>query len=371
MFSATACSNSAVEIPSSPPHVKTSGSSVAKNWPASITQKFIDEVAPFKAALGVMLVSELRFSKEQSILEVGSGPSGGIGAYLPEKLHECITLTEPSEIPEEHFKRLSPSLQKLAQKTMCVSADRLPSLGKRFSTIVAINVMDCILGHSMDAGMEALKGMKNVLTPGGQIKLIHYLGPTGTFIKNAREAETQHLCHVFPVIENVFIEKNDPKKGPMKFLSPVGFLGFLLLEKSKLTLPITKKKSETLKAVIEQFDSEFKAVGGTLEELEEKGAAFEKVIEGVVERVGSMKAFKERYGAEVITRSQFLARSIQKIAEACSLTCSAEEKIASAPFEGGGAGDDVLWLGGGVMPLQLLGKRSQHLHYLVCTLKNV
>jgi len=312
MLTPTIRSSSTQACGIAPPNSPTAEANSRVPWSAAFTRRFIDQIEPFRNAVQRLFIDNLSFTGR--ILEVGAGPQGGATYYLPRELHSFFTLTEPAATENPRIRQ--------------IAASNLPEhFGKVFNTIVAANVMDCILERGSAAGREALMGMKAVLKPGGEIKLFHYFGATGAFV-GAAIMERRQRYVVFPYEKNL--------KYPFTAISPA----LMFADRSLLEEPLDPRdrNSTSLKSVVDRcYPREKQFVFYNLpsstflgmEKDEESAVAASREVCAMVHKVG-LDVFRIKYNAYVRTIDDLLADRIQELASACSMTCNIEFKKACA-----------------------------------------
>ncbi|MEI6789579.1 MAG: class I SAM-dependent methyltransferase [Myxococcaceae bacterium] len=151
-------------------------------WSSAHTQEYITMVKEFKPAIKRMFLSILP-SEDKSVLEIGSGPLGGVLHYLGKDL---VNIT-PTEANPESYLRLKKSYPRAIQ----TSAQNLSTnIKERYDTILLSNVMDCIMSGDEEDIKNAFREMKKALNPGGKILIIQYYSPESHFV--AKFVQSMH-----------------------------------------------------------------------------------------------------------------------------------------------------------------------------------
>lgn len=137
-------------------------------WAPETTLSFINSVERYRPAIVEMLKRELDLTKQ--ILEIGSGPLGGILHYLGDL--ENITPSEAHDASYEQLRALYPRAIKTSAQ------DLARNLTAQYDIIVLSNTMDCILAAGFAETVKAMSAMKGALKPGGKIIVLQYYNPS-------------------------------------------------------------------------------------------------------------------------------------------------------------------------------------------------
>lgn len=319
-------------------------------WTAEYTQTFIDKVTPFRNALEQLFFDNLRLTSDT--LEVGAGPEGGLTSLLPTRELQQSLFTITERMPTKH------------RWIKQIAAEDLPKrFGRTFSTIVAANVMDCILEGGMEVGRRALEGMKAVLKPDGEIKLFHYFGATGGFMLTAiRELSPQYIAIPFQSTTNY----ND--------LITLDEACLILVDRSKIDLPCDPNNadSKSLRTIVgecytneerELLSRDPSLIYFRLLDHKKSELKVVKTLDTLIHKIG-IDTFKTRYGARIVKPTELLIERIQALASLCSMTSEVEFRLASA---------NALQKGGGKVWFNAVTDESpdpniQHLLYTFITL---
>jgi ubiquinone/menaquinone biosynthesis C-methylase UbiE len=138
-------------------------------WNPIITSEFMHAFEQYRQPL-VRLLQEM-LPPGQEILEIGSGPLGGVLHYLEDR--PDIT---PTEANPESFILLHARYPRAVHTDAQGLTAKLPP-DRLFDTIFLANTLDCIMSSAPEETRKALLAMKRHLKPKGKIIALQYYNP--------------------------------------------------------------------------------------------------------------------------------------------------------------------------------------------------
>jgi len=267
----------------------------------------------------VTLLLRKELPLDKAILEVGSGPKGGVLKYLGDLPN--ITPTEADDRSYEKLKALYP-------RAIHSTAQNLPSHvhEKKYDVVLLTNTMGHIMAAGEEQSVAALMSFKEILKPGGKILVLQYTSPEFDFISERLRQHNEQGYIALPFLKS---SKTNPKEGRFEFVEP----GVTLVLREKLTLPFAWDQRLNLEKVIETlyppelyesfYSRNVEMFNFTLEKRYSNFASISTTIESL--RAFELKWLKMNCGFAQVSFTKLFLNSIDRYAALAGLSATIEK----------------------------------------------
>lgn len=252
-----------------------------ERWLPELTNKTIDNVEEFSPAITSMLERELDLDKD--ILEIGSGPQGGILKYVGDRLN--ITPSEPNHASYLLLKEKYPRAIHVSARDIASKVD------KKYDIIVLSNVLDCIMALGKEEAIVSLKSLKSVLAPNGKIVVLQYYNPDMAFVLAMIRPYNKQGLLAMPYVKRV-----------ENAILPANEFGISFVKKSELDIKLNSADSTIRGLIASKYLKQFAELF-----YEENAVVFQATLDSVSSFYSiatDVTTAKKHYGTK-ISVSQF------------------------------------------------------------------